>query len=65
MWFGFDDFSITRMTDGYRVTGCGRCILCDSQEEAESIIADFAGCEQHGWGQCSFLQRGIITLPVN
>jgi len=63
MWFGFDDFSITRMTDGYRVTGCGRCILCDSQEEAESIIADLLAASITG--QRSFLQRGIITLPVN
>jgi len=63
MWFGFDDFSITRMTDSYRVTGCGRCILCDSQEEAESIIADLLAASITG--QRSFLQRGIITLPVN
>jgi hypothetical protein len=40
MWFGFDDFSIVRMTDGYRVTGRGRCIPCDSRMEAESVIAE-------------------------
>jgi hypothetical protein len=50
MWFGFDDFSITRMTDGYRLTGCGRCIPCDSQEQAESIIADFAAASSTAGG---------------
>jgi hypothetical protein len=49
-WWGFSDFSITRMTDGYRVTGRGRCIPCDSAAEAESVIRDLLAASSTAGG---------------